>query len=62
MHRERSGWTQAELAPRAQVDAKTVSRWELARHQPGIYQLRMLCIAFDASADEALGLPTRHAH
>lgn len=55
-HRRRTGLTQRQLAPFVRVDANTISRWEKRQNKPGVDQLRLLCIAFQASADEALGL------
>lgn len=58
-NRTRCEWTQQELAVRLQVDLGCVSRWERGIHNPNVLQFKRLCELFVASADEALGLPTR---
>jgi transcriptional regulator with XRE-family HTH domain len=39
-------------------EASSISRWESGKVNPELESFRRLCLVFEASADEALGLPT----
>lgn len=58
-NRAACGWTQNALGFRVGVDGGSVSRWERGNCNPNLEQFRLLCVEFDSSADEALGLPER---
>jgi transcriptional regulator with XRE-family HTH domain len=49
--REAKGWSQAELAHRAQVSPSTVYNWESGRFEPKATQLRRVALALGASMD-----------
>jgi WD40 repeat protein/transcriptional regulator with XRE-family HTH domain len=50
--RIRRNWSQAEVAAKLGVDAKTVSRWEKGSSIPFPYYRQMLCQLFEKSAEE----------
>lgn len=50
-------WTQAEFARRVGTDVGSVSRWERGVGRPGLQAFRRMCVIFERSADDALGLP-----
>ena len=49
-------WSQSDLATRLGTAETTVSRWERGVALPRLDQFRQLCLEFERSADEALGL------
>jgi transcriptional regulator with XRE-family HTH domain len=49
--REERGWSQAELAYRAEVSPSTVYNWEAGRFEPKASQLRRVAQALGASMD-----------
>jgi WD40 repeat protein/transcriptional regulator with XRE-family HTH domain len=50
--REHHGWSQAELAERLKIDAKTVYRWESGASTPQHLHRRRLCKLFGKNAEE----------
>lgn len=52
--RQRSGWTQVELAQRLGVDEVTVRRWELGHYLPATENLDKLVELFGMSSEELL--------
>ncbi len=50
--REAQGWSQAELAHRAQVSPSTVYNWESGRFEPKATQLRRVALALGVSMDD----------
>ncbi|GAA3243060.1 helix-turn-helix transcriptional regulator [Dactylosporangium siamense] len=59
-HREAAGYTQAELAELLQVDANSVSRWELGKVAPYLSQQRRLAEVFGVAITD-LGIKGRTA-
>ncbi len=53
--RERRGWSQADLAEKADCDTKTVGRWESGERLPRPYHRQLLSEIFGKNAEE-LGL------
>lgn len=54
-------WTQAQLARRVGTEFSSISRWERGANKPTLEQFAELCVALEASADDALGLRRRRA-
>lgn len=53
--RTQRGWSQSELALRAQMDRNYLSLIELGRNSPSVRMLMRLCLALDARAADVLG-------
>ena len=54
--RERSGWTQAELARRLVTTRSSVNAWEMAISIPSTEKIAEICQLLHTSADYLLGL------
>lgn len=52
--RTERGWSQSELALRADIDRNYLSLIELGRNSPSVRMLLRLCSALDVSAAEVL--------
>ncbi|HET7714290.1 MAG TPA: helix-turn-helix transcriptional regulator [Bauldia sp.] len=59
--RKARGWTQFELALRANVQPQTVYFWESGRRTPLVPQLRKLGEIFEMCSDDIELLPLREA-
>ena len=53
--RTERGWSQADLALRAQMDRNYLSLIELGRNSPSVRMLMRLCMALDVHAADVLG-------
>lgn len=53
--RTERGWSQSELALRAQMDRNYLSLIELGRNSPSVRMLVRLCAALDVHAADVLG-------
>lgn len=49
--------SQEELANALDVTQRVYSYWETGKNEPGIDEIRKLCLFFGVSADYLLGLP-----
>jgi Predicted transcriptional regulators len=52
-------WSQTEAADRIGINKATLSRWEQGRSTPSLYNIRLLCDAYQTSSEE-LGLDASH--
>lgn len=52
--RTERGWSQADLALRAQMDRNYLSLIELGRNSPSVRMLMRLCLALDVRAADVL--------
>lgn len=50
---ERKGWNQSDLSVAAGIHKANISAWIRGRNRPSPEQIRALCSALDASAEEA---------
>jgi transcriptional regulator with XRE-family HTH domain len=57
--RERTGWTQADVAERVGVATEVYGRMERGHMMPSVSSLRTLCVVLRLDADVALGLESR---
>lgn len=54
--REKHGWTQAELAERAEAIQTVISFYENGRREPNAAHIRRLALALGVSSDWLLGI------
>lgn len=52
--RQRRGWLLADMAVRLNISASVICRLELARREPSIHQLIMVCAALDRRLSDVL--------
>jgi transcriptional regulator with XRE-family HTH domain len=52
--RQRRGWLLADVAEQLNLSASVICRLELARREPSVHQLIMVCAVFDRRLSEVL--------